>query len=297
VTGSADSIPETGDGERLFVSELATIERAIAFTCRRAGFQYADAEDFGSYVKLRLIEHDYAIVRKYEGRCSFAGYMSVVVQRMLIDYRIHLWGKWHASSEAKRLGPGAVALESLLRRDGLTIDEALSTLHRADVAMTREEAEAIAAKLPVRSPRRRTIDLHGVAEEELAASVDEPRGPSPFVADRTALSRRVATVIRSAVEQLPDSDQLLFRLRFEAGMTVATIARTLQVDQKPLYRRIDRLLAVFRASLQAAGMTADDAEALIGDPASDLDFGFSSEKLFSCPSHQPGAEQENEEAR
>src|SRR5207253_3838212 len=119
----------------LFVAELSTIEQAIAFTCRRAVLRGMDAEDFASYVKLRLIENDYAVMHKYEGRCNFAGYIGIVVQRMLLDYRIQLWGKWHASSEATRLGTAAVALESLLHRDRLTIDEALSTLRRANVPM------------------------------------------------------------------------------------------------------------------------------------------------------------------
>jgi hypothetical protein len=123
VTGPSDSQLDAGDAEQRFLAELTTIERAISFTCRRAGFLHADAEDFSSYVMVRLIENEYAIVRKYEHRCNFAGYIGVVVQRMLLDYRIHFWGKFHTSAEAKRLGAAAVALESLLFRDELSIDK------------------------------------------------------------------------------------------------------------------------------------------------------------------------------
>src|SRR5256885_9925743 len=49
----------------------------------RAFLSGADAEDFGSFVKLKLIENDYAALRKFEHRCSFAAYISVVVQRLL----------------------------------------------------------------------------------------------------------------------------------------------------------------------------------------------------------------------
>ena len=57
--------------EALFLAELETTERAIRFACRRASFFGADAEDFGSYVKLKLIENDYGVIRKFEGRQRF----------------------------------------------------------------------------------------------------------------------------------------------------------------------------------------------------------------------------------
>lgn len=293
MTGPHDAF-DGGDGERLFLAQLKTIEQAIAFACRRAGFRYADAEDFASYVKLRLIENDYLVLRKYEGRCPFAGYISIVVQRMLLDYRIHLWGKWHASAEAKRLGPVAVALESLMYRDGLTLDEAFSTLRREPFEVSRAEVERIAALLPSRSPRPRAVDLDAISEEELCAHHVPATGPAET--DRTALCRRVGSLVRQAIEQLPDSERLLFRLRFEAGMSIAEIARALQLEQKPLYRRVDALMAVFRAHLEAAGVRSEDVLLLIGDPASDLDFGFAAENSTLRPSSTVEGREESEEA-
>ncbi len=285
------------EGETLFLAELRTIEQAIAYACRRAGLRHADAEDFASYVKVRLIENEYATVRKYKGQCNFAGYISIVVQRMLLDYRIHLWGKWHASSEARRLGADAVALESLILRDGLTLDEAVASLCRRNISMTRSEAGRIAAMLPARLPRRRIVDLDALTEEELCTREADLDGPSPFEHDRTASSRRLGAVIRRAIDQLPDSERLLFRLRFEAGMSIADIARTMQTEPKPLYRRIGNLVAAFRKYLEAAGINLDHAAALIGDPVSDLDFGFRSENSPLRPSSTSGAEEESEEAR
>ena len=68
-------------------------------------------------VKLRLVENDYAVLRAYEARSKFETFISIVVQRMALDFRIHMWGKWHASAEAKRLGPLAIRLEELLLRN------------------------------------------------------------------------------------------------------------------------------------------------------------------------------------
>src|SRR5947208_3040379 len=41
-----------------------------------------DVEDFASWVKLRLIDGDYAVIRKFQGRCSPATYLTVVIRRL-----------------------------------------------------------------------------------------------------------------------------------------------------------------------------------------------------------------------
>src|SRR5258705_10650787 len=107
---------------------MALIERAVAFACRRNRLDPNDAEEFAAIVNLKLVENDCAILRAYEARSGFATFISVVVQRMALDYRIHVWGKWHTTVGAKRLGPLAVELERLLHRDGRTLDDALVIL-------------------------------------------------------------------------------------------------------------------------------------------------------------------------
>jgi hypothetical protein len=44
-------------------------------------------------------------------------------------------------------------------------------------------------------------------------------------------------------------------MRFDDAMTVAAISRTLQLDQKRLYRVIDRILSRLRGALQAEGVS------------------------------------------
>ncbi|TMB53967.1 MAG: sigma-70 family RNA polymerase sigma factor, partial [Chloroflexi bacterium] len=73
--------------EQLFLSELALIERVIAWVCARRCLRGAEAEDFGSTVKLRLIENDYEILGRFEGRSSLKTYMTVVVHRLYLDYQ------------------------------------------------------------------------------------------------------------------------------------------------------------------------------------------------------------------
>ena len=124
-------------------SNLALIEGIAMRVCRRAHVRDADADDFIASVKLALIEDDYAILRKYEGRSSLATYLTIVIERLMSDERMRTRGRWHPSAEAVRLGPAALLLEAIVRRDRRTIDDALPALRALDPAITRENAEAM----------------------------------------------------------------------------------------------------------------------------------------------------------
>jgi hypothetical protein len=55
-------------------------------------------------------------------------------------------------------------------------------------------------------------------------------------------------------------------------MTVAQIARSMQLDQKALYRRVERHLRELRAELERNGIAAKEAADLISDHGVVLDF-------------------------
>jgi len=56
--------------EQQFLSQLAVIERVIAWVCARRGLRGADADDFASLVKPPLGENDHEIHPKFQGRSS-----------------------------------------------------------------------------------------------------------------------------------------------------------------------------------------------------------------------------------
>lgn len=249
------------EAHELLTENLAVVDRAAAFAARRHRLDPADAEEFGAIVKLKLVENDYAILRAFEGRSSFATFIGVVVQRMALDFRIHAWGKWHSSVEARTLGPHAVDLEKLLHRDDRPLDEA-APIMAARYGLTRDAIEALAAKLPRRLPRHREVDL----EEAVAVAVTPPAEvEEPILAiDRRAVSERISTVMVGLMERLPDQDRLILQLRFEGGMSVADIARALLLDQKLTYRRIERNMRELRRELERTGIASADVADLIG---------------------------------
>ena len=245
----------------LLTANLPLIERAVAFACRRYRFDPEDAEEFGAVVKLKLVEDDYAILRSYEARSGFATFISVVVQRMALDYRIHLWGKWHSTAEAKRLGELAVELEKLLHRDGRTLDEALVILKPRFEGITRESLAALAGRLPPRAPRMREVAIADSAEPRAQTMAADER---VLEDERRRTSQKLSAAMTSIIAELPEDDQLILQLRFEGGMAVSQIARALQIDQKLLYRRIERQMKEIRIELERRGVDAGDALDLIG---------------------------------
>jgi RNA polymerase sigma factor (sigma-70 family) len=256
----------------LMTANLALIGRAVSFACRRYRLERDDAEEFASIVNLRLVDHDYAILRAYEGRSGFATYISIVVQRMVLDYRIHEWGKWHASAEAKRLGEPALELEKLLHRDGRTLDEALTALKPRHPAVTLASLQALAERLPARAAKRRDV---GIEHAETVAAARSDTVEEPLLAkERATASKKLSGVVSSVIDAMPDEDRLILQLRFEGGMTVAQIARALQLDQKLLYRRLETRMRELRGQLERLGVGPRDALDLIGRDETDLHFQF-----------------------
>jgi len=243
--------------EQQFVSQLAVIERVIGWVCARRGLRGADAEDFGSIVKTRLVERDYEILAKFQGRSSLKTYLTAVINRLYLDFQVQRFGKWRSSAEARRLGTVALRLECLMFRDGLSFDEACGVLESDPrVRETRDALHAISLRLPNR-PRRveREASLEPVRLDSGASSVER--------AERQALADRTFCVIRRSLAQLPARERLFLRLHLESGLTLAQVSRTLGFDQKALYRRKDDILKRLRSDLEAEGIGANDAHELL----------------------------------
>jgi RNA polymerase sigma factor for flagellar operon FliA len=89
-----------------------------------------------------------------------------------------------------------------------------------------------------------------------------------------------------AMAMFSAEDRAILRLRFHGDATVVSIARALGLEQRPLYRRIEALLARLRAALEAAGVDAESAAELIGGPLETLDFGLARKNGELHPSAQ-----------
>ena len=198
-----------------------------------------EADEFRSDVRLHFIERNYEVLRKFEGRCALATYVNVVVQRVFLDWRNRMWGRWRPSTDARRLGPTAILIERLVTRDGWTLDQALETVKRQSSDRARRDAAEVLQHVAARTPGRRMVS------EDDAAEVASP-GPTAddnlVMAERDFLAKRVQTALDRARQALPPMDRLILKMRFEDRAAVSDIARALHLEQRPLYRTLERLL-------------------------------------------------------
>src|SRR5690348_1921392 len=98
--------------------QMSVLAQVIEDVSRRAGLSRDDALDLRQMVHLKMLETDFAALRRFEQRSSLRAYFTVVVKRVLVDTRRRAFGKWRPSAAARKSGATAIALERLTSRDG-----------------------------------------------------------------------------------------------------------------------------------------------------------------------------------
>jgi RNA polymerase sigma factor (sigma-70 family) len=261
--------------ERILVTNLPLVEQLCRFFCRGSRMVAEDVDDFLSEARLHLIEDDYRVLRRFEGRCSLATFLAMTIQHLLFDYRARRWGRFRPSQAARRLGPLGLRLETLVLRDRKSPAEAADALAAEGYAVTPGDAERLAAQFPKRSPRALEVGMDDVDDRDpgLAAGT-ESADAGVAGRERLAVSRTIDDAMRVAMQDLPAEDRTILRLHFDAGMSVADIARSLGLESRPLYRRLSRICGVLRERLFAAGVSGSDVTDLVGRADSDFDFGL-----------------------
>jgi RNA polymerase sigma factor for flagellar operon FliA len=201
-------------------------------------------------------------LRRFEGRSSLTTYLTVVINRLFLDYRNRLWGRWRPSAEAKRLGPTAILIERLVARDGWTYDQVVTMFRVNHGDVLDGPLAAFCVKVSQRLPNRQAV-----AETD-AESVESP-GATPEASlvreEQESLAERVQVALDRAREALEPEQRLLLKMRFEDRLSIADIARALHRDQKPLYRVIERVLATLGRLLEADGISREDVNQLLSD--------------------------------
>jgi RNA polymerase sigma factor (sigma-70 family) len=255
---SSDRDQPSSDAEEIYRRHLPLIEQIALSVCRRHGVGDHDAEDFASDVLLKLCANDYAVIRKFQNKSSFATYLTVVINKTFLDHRRRLWGKWTPSTQAKRFGPIGVQFEKLIYRDRHSFDAACDILiQKHPLTIDRQTLREMFAKLPRRSPPRR---IDGDSEIPHVATDDE--ADTDVIAQERG--QRVADAMRAldaTLRALPDEDRAIIRLLYFERMSIADVARSLHLEQKRLYPRLQRLLARLKKSLAERDISPD----VVGD--------------------------------
>ncbi|HSU17506.1 RNA polymerase sigma factor [Longimicrobium sp.] len=248
--------------EALFLKHLDWVDKVASIACSNHGVWGADAEDFAAWVRMKLVEDDYAVVRRFRGDSEIKTYLASVVVRHFVNFNRAQRGRWRISAAAERLGAPAADVETLVRRDGYTLQQAGEKLRTAGrTTLSDAELARLLDQLPERAPLRPVVG-------EPATGLDGAPGASRAderVIEAEAEGRRAEMLgaLGTAMEQLELEEQLIVQLHFAEGHTLADVARALRLEQKPLYRRVERLRVRLRAVLESAGLGGDDVRGLL----------------------------------
>ncbi|HEU4454773.1 MAG TPA: sigma-70 family RNA polymerase sigma factor [Longimicrobium sp.] len=250
--------------EALFLEHLGWIDKVASLTCGKNGVRGDDVEDFTSWVRMKIMEDDYAILRKFRGESRIMTYLATVVVQQFFNFERARRGRWRSSAMAELLGAPAAELERLVRRDGYTVGQAGETLRTAGrTTLSDAELARLLDRLPARAPLRPVAESPRMLSSTPGTSRADER---VVAAEAGARQDEIMSVLHTAIKQLDPEDQLIVRMHFADGIRLADVARVLDLEQKPLYRRVGRLRARLRTLLEGAGLSPEDVRDLRLEP-------------------------------
>lgn len=247
---------------------LPRLTRWIASVCWRRGVFREDAEDVQQEVLAKLADDDCSALERLRRQSNVRTFVWTITTNVILDEIRRRKSRWRPSAIARGLGTTAVMLEALLFRDGWEYDEAVAKLVAEGVRESLEELDAIRAKLPDRPTRR------FVSDEAVSGSV-APEGTDDSFQnrDREELLTRLQKVLTTALGELDPEDRFLLKRLLFSGRTVAQVALELRVEQRPLYRRRDRILRFLRKRLESCSLGWNEIRELMGWRELDLGLG------------------------
>ena len=250
------------DHQRLLLDHLDLIDQIVRKTGRHRHLSEAEREDFAGFVHVRLIEDDYAILRKFQGRSTWFTYLTAVIERMGFDFCAEMWGRWRPSAMAERLGPVAILLERLVTRDSHTIEEAIAMVKHHDVELTAAELRSIWDQLPARV---RTTEVG----EEAAANLSGHDTSETLVedAERRRGVERLNRTLQAAFTQIAAQDRVTIALHFDEKLSIAKIAELTGSSVPTLHRRLKKSLTHIGLALMREGFDSRAIGELIGHPS------------------------------
>jgi RNA polymerase sigma factor for flagellar operon FliA len=260
---------DTLDPGTLFLQSLELIEGIAASICRRYSVWGDDADEFVSWAKERLVENDYAVLSKYRGESELNTYLTVVVTRLFHAHARELKGRWRPSAKAVRLGQAAVDLEALVHRDGCSLQEAgerLRSARRTDLS------DAQLARLLAQLREREPLRPVEVGADPLEHAPGTARADDRVrAAEAERHHDRLASALAAVMEGLDPEDAAILRMHFAEGRKVADVSRALNLEQRPLYRRIERLCERLKEEMERRGVSREDVLEMLEDPQAETD--------------------------
>lgn len=246
--------------EQLYHHSLEALTPILRGLGREKRLSPEELEDLRSDLQIKLLEDDYRVLRQWNRCSSIEDYLKKVTYNSWRDRIRGDKGYVRVSPIATRLGPPAPELEMLLGRQGLTLDEAYQVIKPRFPSLSLGETEEIAAKI---NPRRG----RSFVSEDVVVRVPDPKltGDKHLEQREKLVEKRKALgLLRQLLAELPKQDRMLLVHAHAEGVKLSHIARSLGIDQRPLYRRNEKLLTQLRTTLEEAGLRWENLREVLG---------------------------------
>lgn len=248
--------------EAVFLQNLDVIDRILSALARRHALDADDSADLCGWAKARIVETDYAAIAKFRGDSALGTYLTVVLSMLSREYLARERGRWRPSAAAKRHGAVGAKLEALTLRNGLPLSVAGQMMRSAgETTLSDAELARIAGQFPSRASRQAVRDPTVVETFPASDSADDLVQQT----ERHHREQFVQNALEEAIKTLSPEDALILRLHFVEGMSLADVSRNLCLPQKPLYRRLERLLVILRRELERRGVTREEYRGIVSD--------------------------------
>ena len=89
------------DLEAVFLAHLGWIDRVASIACAKNGVWGPEAEDFGGWVRMQLMEDDYAVLRNFRGGSELKTYLASVVVHHFLTFNRMRRGRWRSQNAWK----------------------------------------------------------------------------------------------------------------------------------------------------------------------------------------------------
>lgn len=236
----------------LFQEHLPLIQKLIQFISHQQHLTPEDQDDFGSLAVLKLMENNYAALAKFKGNASLKTYLNSVIYRVYLDFRNKQWGRWRPSSKARNLGPAAILLEQLTYKEGLTLEQAIETMRtNHHFQHTAQQLSQLYAKLPVHRNSQPSGDIDLEQLQDSAINQEEHLWQKEKKQQRDQLIE----LLEQEKAHLSEQDRFIIHMHFVQNLTISSISRSLNLNQRQLYRRVEKILKHLAKKLKQKGLS------------------------------------------
>jgi RNA polymerase sigma factor (sigma-70 family) len=246
--------------EELYHQSLEVLPPILRGLGREKRLSPEDVEDLRSEIQVKLLKDDYRVLRRWDSRSSLKVYLETLVYNIWHDWLRDEKGKVRVSAAARRLGPPAPLLEKLLGLERLTLEEAYQLIKPKFPGLSRGEVDEIAAQInPWRGRRFENEDVVRWLPDL------KPTGAKRLEQrEKLDQKRKALALMHRLLSELPEQDRNLLVRAHAEGVKFSCIARSLGIDQQPLYRRNERLITKLRTALEEAGIRWEDLSEALG---------------------------------